>query len=76
MLHSKGSGSICGNMVRIRAESKSVSPHVKPSGICLGVDNYTFLRLDIKGIAKMRQNQEQRIHGEKLSRAYPGATES
>ena len=58
------------------AKSRFVSPHVKPSGICLGVNNYTFLHFDIKGIAKMWQNQKQWIHGEELSRAYPNATNS
>jgi hypothetical protein len=58
MLHSKGSGSIYGNKVRI-AKSRFIGPHVKPSGVCLGVDNYTFLYFDIKGIAKMQQNQKQ-----------------
>ena len=76
MLHSKGSGSIYGNMVNIWAKSRSVGPHVKPSGIHLGVNNYTFLDFDIKGIAKMWQNQKQWIHGEKLSRAYPNTTDS
>ena len=76
MLHSKGSGSIYGMMVKISAKDRFVGPHAQFSGgVCLGVNNYTFLHFDIKGIAKMRQNQKQWIHGKMPSRAYPDATE-
>ena len=47
-------------MVKILANGGFVGPHAQFSGgVCLGVNNDTFLRFDIKGIAKMRQNQKQ-----------------